>query len=179
MCHIVPICVFCVLCHIAPICHFSVELEGGFWGQDEACTELALYQHFIYTHNKFVRSHPTSKYKAITNHDFFISRSTLITVAGLLLALSSPTTTAAINAQPHCCIKVVPGQSITDEVWNAHADGILLPKFTLHAEKAGSETIYEVEVCEAQPAVTSETTVSFQGGKSKHVDEDTGYFAGF
>ena len=103
---------------------------------------------------------------------FFISRSTSVTFAGLLLAVSSPATTAAINAQPHRRINVAPGQSIADEVRNAHADGILLPKFTLRAEKAGSETIYEVEVREAQPAVTSRTTVSFQGGESKHVDED-------
>ena len=103
---------------------------------------------------------------------FFISRSTSVTFAGLLLAVSSPATTAAINAQPHRRINVAPGQSIADEVRNAHAKGILLPEFTLRAENAGSETIYEVEVREAQPAVTSKTTVSFQGGESKHVDED-------
>ena len=103
---------------------------------------------------------------------FFISRSIPVTVTGLLLALSSPTYTAAINAQPHRRINVAPGQSIADEVRNAHADGNLRPEFTIRAERAGSEKIYEVNVREAEPAVTSETTVSFEGGESKHVDED-------
>ncbi|KAL3797993.1 hypothetical protein ACHAW5_009456, partial [Stephanodiscus triporus] len=101
-----------------------------------------------------------------------IFRSIPVTVTGLLLALSSPTTTAAINAQPHRRINVEPGQSIADEVRNEHANGNLRPEFTIHAERAGSEKSYQVNVREAEPAVTSETTVSFQGGESKHVDED-------
>jgi len=103
---------------------------------------------------------------------FFISRGILVAVPGLLLALSSPATTAAINAQPHRRINVAPDQSIADEVRNAHANGNPRPEFSLRAERFGSKEIYQVDVREAEPAVTSETTVSFQGGESKHVDED-------
>jgi hypothetical protein len=86
-------------------------------------------------------------------------------VAILLLALSCPSTTAAIERV------ITPGQSIAAEIQNAHASGDFKPQFSLYAERVGSEQPFMVHVREAEPAVTSMTTVSIQDGASSHVNE--------
>jgi hypothetical protein len=87
-----------------------------------------------------------------------------IRLSGLLIAISSRTITAE---------RVVPpGQSIAEAVKDAIAAGVQSPRFNLHAERAGSETDYEVNVRVATPAVTHMTTVSAFDGESKNVDED-------
>jgi len=95
-----------------------------------------------------------------------------IPVASLLLALSSPAAITNAQLHSHRRINVAPGQSIADEIQNAHASGNSLPHFSLLAERAGSETNYEVHVREATSAVTSETTTSVGGGASRKVKAD-------
>lgn len=90
-------------------------------------------------------------------------------VVSLLLATSLLTTTTAVDILRR--INVAPGKSIAAAIQNAHDAGIQ-PRFNLFAELAGSMTEYEVHVREAVPAVTSETTISFQGGNSHNVNED-------
>jgi hypothetical protein len=89
----------------------------------------------------------------------------------LLLATSLLTTTTAVDVLRRG--NVAPGKSIVAAIQNAHDAGTgIQPRFNLFAELAGSTTEYEVHVHEAVPAVTSETTISFQGGKSNTVNED-------
>ncbi len=96
---------------------------------------------------------------------------TPFTVTSLLLALFSPATAAAVGAQTESCrLNVLAEKSIAAEVQNAHAQGISNPKFTLHAKVAGTETDFEVNVREAVPAVTSETTTSVGNGESRYVE---------
>jgi len=90
-------------------------------------------------------------------------------VVSLLLATSLLTTTTAVDILRR--INDAPGKSIAAAIQNAHEAGIQ-PRFNLFAELAGSMTEYEVHVREAVPAVTSETTISFQGGNSHNVNED-------
>jgi beta-lactamase class A len=88
-------------------------------------------------------------------------------VTSLLLGLSHPSTTAAIDRV------VLPGQSIAAKIQDAHASGNFKPRLTLNAERADSNrTNYVVRVREATPAVTSMTTVSIQNGTSIPVNED-------
>lgn len=89
----------------------------------------------------------------------------LIRLAGLLLLAAS---SRAIKPER----VVPPGQSIANAVKEAIASGEKSPEFNLHAERAGSETDYEVNVRVATPAVTYMTTVSAFDGESKNVDED-------
>ena len=96
---------------------------------------------------------------------------TPFTVTSLRLALFSPATAAAVGAQTESRrLNVSAEKSIAAEVQNAHAQVISDPKFTLHAEVAGTETDFEVNVREAVPAVTSETTTSVGNGKSRYVE---------
>jgi hypothetical protein len=88
-----------------------------------------------------------------------------VCLLGLLLAVSSRTIAAERAIIP-------PGQSIAEAIKNALAAGDQSPGFSLHAERAGSETDYEVNVRVATPAVTSATIVSVLNGEGKHVDED-------
>ena len=87
----------------------------------------------------------------------------------LLLATSLLTTTTAVDVIRRST--VAPRKSNTAAIQNAHDDGIQ-PRFNLFAKLAGSTTEYEVHVRKAVPAVTSETKISFQGGKSNTVNED-------
>ena len=85
----------------------------------------------------------------------------------LLLGISSPSTTAAIERV------VLPGQSIAAKIQDAHASGDFRPRFTLNAERADSNrTNYMVRVREAMPAVTSMTTISTQNSTSIPVNEE-------
>jgi hypothetical protein len=70
----------------------------------------------------------------------------------------------------------------------AHAAGNLKPRFTLHAadessppaannnnifastNTTGTDVLFEVHVREAEPAITSKTTISVKGGKAHYVD---------
>jgi hypothetical protein len=89
----------------------------------------------------------------------------------LLLATSLLTTTTAVDVLRRG--NVAPGKSIVAAIQNAHDAGTgIQPRFNFFAKLAGSTTEYEVHVREAVPAVTSETTISFQGGKSNTVNED-------
>jgi hypothetical protein len=89
-------------------------------------------------------------------------------------------------------LNVLPSQSIATEIETAHAAGNLKPRFTLHAaDKSspppataannnifsaststtiGTELVFEVHVREAEPAITSKTTISVKGGKAHYVD---------
>ena len=96
----------------------------------------------------------------------FLSRG--VSVACMLLGTHSATTAAVARAQTKSHrLNVRPEQSIAAEVQNAHAQGNSRPKFTPHAEVAGAETNFEVNVREAVPAVTSQTTTSIGNGKSR------------
>ena len=87
----------------------------------------------------------------------------------LLLATSLLTTTTAVDVLRRG--NIAPGKSIVAAIQNAHDAGTgIQPWFNFFAE--GSTTEYEVHVREAVPAVTSETTISLQGGKSNTVNED-------
>ena len=89
----------------------------------------------------------------------------------MLLATHITTTAAVARAQTESRrLIVLPEQSIAAEVQNAQAQGISRPKFTLHAEVAGAETDFKVNVREAVPAVTSQTTTSIGNGKGRHVN---------
>jgi hypothetical protein len=51
----------------------------------------------------------------------------------------------------------------------------LKPRLTLHAAEesspaAGTYSLFEVHVLEAEPAITSRTTISVEGGKAHYVD---------
>ena len=67
-------------------------------------------------------------------------------------------------------LKVSPSEFIATAVQTAHAEGNFKPRFTLEAELAGADTIFDVKVREAVPAVTSKTTTSVGNGESRHVD---------
>ena len=84
-------------------------------------------------------------------------------------------------------LSVSPEQSIATEIETAHAMGIAKPRLTLHADTlkmsnttsttnifASSATtqkdVFEVHVREAEPAITSMTTTSVQGGVSRSVN---------
>ena len=77
-------------------------------------------------------------------------------------------------------LNISPEQSIATEIETAHAMGITKPRLTLHADTtatnifASSTTIqkdeFEVHVREAEPAITSMTTTSVQGGVSRSVN---------
>jgi hypothetical protein len=86
-------------------------------------------------------------------------------VASLLLALSCSSTNPAIE---HV---ITPGQSIAAKVQDAHASGDFKPQFSLYTKRGGSEQPFMVHVREAEPAVTSMTTVSILDGASSHVNE--------
>ncbi len=86
-------------------------------------------------------------------------------IASLLLALSCPSTTAAIK-----CI-ITPGQSIAAKIQNAHASGDFNPRFSLYAEHVGSKQPFMARICKAKQAITSMTTVSIQDSASIHVNK--------
>jgi hypothetical protein len=99
----------------------------------------------------------------------FISRG--FSVACMLLATHSTSTAAVARAQTESRrLNIFLEQSIAAEVQNAHAQGISRPKFTLHAKVAGAETDFEVNVREAVPAVTSQTTTSIGNGENLYVN---------
>ena len=112
-----------------------------------------------------------------------------------LLLAASPI--AAAKHDAHRRINVSSGQSNADEVQAAKSKGKSKdksngkengnkkplkgsgsgnkkkkPKFKLHGKKAGGSGDFEVDVIEATPAITSATTISVNGGKSKNVNED-------
>jgi hypothetical protein len=71
-------------------------------------------------------------------------------------------------------------QSIAADIENAHSRGNLKPRLTIHAKHGKSslaklfstiETDFAVHVREAEPAVTSKTTTSIEGGDSQYVNE--------
>jgi hypothetical protein len=100
----------------------------------------------------------------------FLSRG--FSVACMLLATHSTTTATVARAQQAETrrLNIFLEQSIAAEVQNAHAQGISKPKFTLHAKVAGAETDFEVNVREAVPAVTSQTTTSIGNGENRYVN---------
>jgi len=96
--------------------------------------------------------------------------------ASLLLVLSSPSTTAAIE------YILTPDESISDKIQNVGQampgpnTGLafdFMPRFSLYAKRADSDkTDYMARVREAVPAVTSKTTISIQDSESSYVNED-------
>jgi len=104
----------------------------------------------------------------------------------LLLSFSSHSFTAAAERSQSSGrrLNVLPGQSIATEIQTAHAAGNLKPRFTLNAAEiikssptnnmfTSTETnLFEVHVREAKPAVTSKTTTSVKGRRSRFVNPD-------
>jgi hypothetical protein len=99
----------------------------------------------------------------------------------------------------HRRLHVLPTQSIAAEIQTAHAAGNWKPRFTLFAADESSSpppataaannnifstgtstststtagtdsSLFEVHVREAEPAITSKTTISVKGGKAHYVD---------
>ena len=117
--------------------------------------------------------------------------SSLAVASLLLLAAFLPHTVITVAATDRRLL-VLPSQSIATEIQTAHAAGNLKPRFTLHAaDKSfpppataannnifsaststtiGTELVFEVHVREAEPAITSKTTISVKGGKAHYVD---------
>jgi hypothetical protein len=111
-----------------------------------------------------------------------------LAVASLhLLAAFLPHTVITVAATDRR-LNVLPSQSIATEIEMAHAAGNLKPRFTLHAadessppsannnnifastNTTGTDVLFEVHVREAEPAITSKTTISVKGGKAHYVD---------
>ena len=104
----------------------------------------------------------------------------------LLLSFSSHSfTTAAERSQSSGRrLNILPGQSIVAEIQTAHAAGNLKPCFTLNAAEiinssptnnifTSTETnFFKVHVREVEPAVTSKTTTSVKGRRSRFVNPD-------
>ena len=116
--------------------------------------------------------------------------SSLAVASLLLLAAFLPHTVITVAATDRR-LNVLPSQSIATEIETAHAAGNLKPRFTLHAADessppstaannnifsaststtTGTELVFEVHVREAEPAITSKTTISVKGGKAHYVD---------
>jgi hypothetical protein len=97
------------------------------------------------------------------------------------------------TTEHHRRLNVLPTQSIATEIQTAHDAGNWKPRFTLHAADesspppatannnnnifsaststtTGTELVFEVRVREAEPAITSKTTISVKGGKAHYVD---------
>jgi hypothetical protein len=68
-------------------------------------------------------------------------------------------------------LKVSPSESIATAIQTAHAQGNFKNRFVLEAELAGAETVFDVNVREAESAVTSKTTTSIGNGESRYVNE--------
>ena len=115
--------------------------------------------------------------------------SSLAVASLLLLAAFLPHTVITVAAAPtDRRLLVLPSQSIATEIEMAHAAGNLKPRFTLHAadessppaannnnifastNTTGTDVLFEVHVREAEPAITSKTTISVKGGKAHYVD---------
>ena len=113
--------------------------------------------------------------------------SSLAVASLLLLAAFLPHTVITVAATDRR-LNVLPSQSIATEIEMAHAAGNLKPRFTLHAadessppsannnnifastNTTGTDVLFEVHVREAEPAITSKTTISVKGGKAHYVD---------
>jgi hypothetical protein len=116
--------------------------------------------------------------------------SSLAVASLLLLAAFLPHTVITVAATDRRLL-VLPSQSIATEIQTAHAAGNLKPRFTLHAadksfpppataannnifastsNTTGTDVLFEVRVREAEPAITSKTTISVKGGKAHYVD---------
>ncbi len=103
---------------------------------------------------------------------------------------------ATTTTDHHRRLNVLPTQSIATEIQTAHDAGNWKPRFTLHAADESSpppatavnnnnifsaststttgtsELLFEVHVREAEPAITSKTTISVKGGKAHYVDSN-------
>jgi hypothetical protein len=116
-----------------------------------------------------------------------------LAVASLLLLVAFLPHTVITVAATDRRLNVLPSQSIATEIQTAHEAGNLKPRFTLHAADksspppatannnnnifsaststtTGTELVFEVRVREAEPAITSKTTISVKGGKAHYVD---------
>lgn len=98
-------------------------------------------------------------------------RQVISAVANLLLVVSFRTATADVEHSPLSRrLSISSDQFIVMEIQSAHEEGDLNPHLTLHAESVGSLAVnntndFEVHVREAVPAVSSETTLSIEGGR--------------
>ena len=130
---------------------------------------LPLMSRLSLQHHKIIGT-PNQLISNLSNPNMtFLSRG--FSVACMLLATHSTSTAAVTRAQTESRrLNIFLEQSIAAEVQNAHAQGISKPKFTLHAKVAGAETDFEVNVREAVPAVTSQTTTSIGNGENRYVN---------
>jgi hypothetical protein len=104
-------------------------------------------------------------------------RQVITAVASLILAVPFRTATADVEHSSRSRrLSISSDQIIATEIQTAHAAGDLMPHLTLHAESVGSLAVnstnddFEVHVREAVPAVSSETTLSVEGGRSQYVN---------
>jgi hypothetical protein len=118
-----------------------------------------------------------------------------LTISSLLLLAFPPPhsyrAAATTTTDHHRRLNVLPTQSIATEIQTAHDAGNWKPRFTLHAADESSSTpaaaniftststttgtdssTFEVHVREAEPAITSKTSISVKGGKAHYVDSN-------
>ncbi len=88
------------------------------------------------------------------------------------LLLVGRTTTAFERAEAQSRhLKVSPSKSVAAVVQAAHAQSNFKAQFPLQAERPSDETNFEVNVREAEPAITSNTTTIIGNGESRRMNE--------